>query len=156
MSKFKKVVKAMMSGDIDSAADAFVDRLFKQVLGNDMKLDEILKEAMSDITREHRLALGGLGSDDLVKLNHMFDRHSDRDGNLEVEVLQQALGKFTMTKYPADEQYLHDVWGEIQDELDMREDEIHDMGDQYDQRDYDAEDEAAAFNDRYQQFKNEY
>ena len=42
MPKFSKIVKTMMSGDMNSAADEFVDRLFNRVIGKDKTLNEII------------------------------------------------------------------------------------------------------------------
>lgn len=154
MSKFKEVVTSMMSGDIDSAADAFVDRLFKKVAFKNK--DMALREAMSNVTRDHMMAVTGVGDDDLLLLDTTFDQNMDRDGNLEMDSILPVLNARTGARFPADENYLHDVWGAIQDELEMRQDQMHGFDDQYDQRNYDEEDEAAAWNDRYQQWRNEY
>lgn len=156
MPKFSKIVKTMMSGDMNSAADEFVDRLFNRVIGKDKALNEIIREATTGLSREQIRAISSIGNDDLMMLDDAFDNHSNMNGDLDFDALLPLLKARVGVAFQADEGLLHDVWATIQDELEVREDEIHDMGDQYDARDYDAEDEAAAFNDRYQQFRNEY
>jgi hypothetical protein len=118
-----------------------------------MKLNDILKERQT-LSRADWNVIGRMSPEQLDDfMNYLENGDFDYDNPDYLEEYRDRLLKlgFAVPKIMSDD-YMFAISDAIQHEIDMR--EVEDEFDQY--RDYDEEDRAAAWDDRYQAFRNEY
>ena len=165
MPKFEKIVSLLMSGDMDSAADEFVDRLFNQVTGIEhMKLKDIKEPTLvvERVSRGDQTNIRGMDNEWLEYVYGALEQVWDAEDE---ESITSAPGfdkffserNFIPTDIRGD--YVGELMDFIADELDSREGRSREdppYSDMDDLRDFDEEDCQAAWDDRYQAFKNEY
>lgn len=154
MPKIDKIVSLLMSGDMDSAADEFVNRVFNRTKSAPRLMVEGVSSGDSTTIR-------GMEQDTLAKLYDVLMRDEEQLlGSVKFARYLQKLG-FVFNTAPSapyiSSEYVDGLLSTVTDELEFRDDGQDDQyTDMDDLRDFDEEDRQAAWNDRYQAFKNEY
>lgn len=121
-----------------------------------MKVNDILNEGRGGLSRVDYTTISGIDTDKLHELLSYFEKASllDLPKSEYIHLVKDYGFKYDPGKHDIEE-YFDEIWEEVENELERRSD-FHEDENFDDLRDYEEEDRQAAWQDKYDMYKNEY